>query len=59
MLQPESEKAVKDFFGSPLGINAPAWIRRRGEEVVEGIDMDREQFKQFAGMFIPLLPNKG
>lgn len=56
--QPETEKMVKSFFGSPRGIDSPAWTRQRGEDIIEGIDMDREKFKQFAGMFTHLIPKK-
>jgi hypothetical protein len=56
IMQPELDKAIRNYFGSPRGIHTPGWVPRRDEEVVDGYDMGVEEFKQFAGMFTHLIP---
>jgi hypothetical protein len=46
IIQPEFQEALKGMFGSKYGIDAPDYVKKT--EIIEGWDMPREQFMQFA-----------
>ena len=49
---PEFQDFIMKAFGSPHGIDAPAWARQDEEDKVELWKMNRDEFKSFVGNFV-------